>query len=81
MAEYRVNPEQEQALARLKWAHCQSLINCDALARAVLAELHLRYRLDYRCGDGGLDVTNPGLLRLCEKESTDFCAIGLALRR
>ena len=62
MAEYHVNPKQEQALARLKCAHCQSLINCDALARAVLAELHLRYRLDYRCGDEGLDVTDPGLI-------------------
>jgi hypothetical protein len=62
MAEYRVNPEQEQALARLKCAHCQSLINCDALAQAVLAELHLRYRVDHRCGDGGLDVTDPELI-------------------
>ena len=62
MAEYRVNPEQEQALARLKCAHCESLINCDALARAVLAELHLRYRVDRRCGDVGLDVTDPELM-------------------
>jgi hypothetical protein len=61
MAEYRVSPEQEQALARLKCAHCQSLINCDALAQSVLAELQLRYRVDHRCGDG-LDVTNPELI-------------------
>jgi hypothetical protein len=33
MAQYHVNPEQERALARLKCAHCQSLINCEALAR------------------------------------------------
>jgi hypothetical protein len=33
MAEYYQTPEQEQALARLKCAHCQSLINCDGLAR------------------------------------------------
>jgi hypothetical protein len=68
MAEYRVNPEQEQALARLKCAHCQSLINCDALAQAVLAELHFRYRVDRRCGgDGGLDVTDPELITVVRK--------------
>jgi hypothetical protein len=62
MADCRVNPEQEQALARLKCAHCQSLINCDALALAVLAELQLLYRVDHRCGEGGLDVTDPELI-------------------
>jgi hypothetical protein len=62
MAEYHVNPEQEQALARLKCAHCQSLINCEALARAVLAELHRRYRVDCRRSDGGPDVTDLELI-------------------
>jgi len=50
MAEIQLNPQQERALARLKCAHCQSLINCDALAKAVLAELQSRYRIDYRRG-------------------------------
>ena len=54
--------EQEQALARLKCAHCQSLINCEALARAVLAELRRRYRVDCRSSDGGPDVTDTELL-------------------
>ena len=62
MAEYYVSPEQDQALARLKCAHCQSLINCEALARAVLAELQRRYRVDCRRSDGGLDVTDPELI-------------------
>jgi hypothetical protein len=62
MAQYHVNPEQERVLARLKCAHCQSLINCEALARAVLAELRRRYRVDCRRSDGGADVTDPELV-------------------
>jgi hypothetical protein len=62
MAEYYQTPEQEQALARLKCAHCQSLINCDGLARAVVAELRRRYRFDCRRDDGGPDVTDPELI-------------------
>jgi hypothetical protein len=58
-----MNPEQEQALARLKCAHCQSLINCEALAQAILAELHRRYGLDcLRRSDGGPNVTEPELI-------------------
>jgi hypothetical protein len=62
MAEYYVSPEQDQALARLKCAHCQSLIDCEALARAVLAELQRRFRVDCRRGDGGPDVTDSELI-------------------
>ena len=62
MAEYHQTPEQEQALARLKCAHCQSLIDCDGLARAVLAELRRRYRFDCRRDDGGPEVTDTELI-------------------
>ncbi len=61
MAERRVNPEQEEALARLKCAHCQSLINCEALAEAVLAELQRQFRVDCRHGDG-TNVTDLELI-------------------
>jgi hypothetical protein len=43
--------KQEQTLARLKCAHCQSLFNCEALAQAVLAELR-RSRIACRRGNG-----------------------------
>ena len=62
MAECHLNPEQEKALARLKCAHCQSLINCEALAQAVLAELQRRFRVDCRRSDGGSKVTDPELI-------------------
>jgi hypothetical protein len=63
MAADHVNLEQERALARLKCAHCQSLINCEELAQAILAELHGRYRVDcLRRSDGGPDVTDPELI-------------------
>ena len=62
MAEIQLNPQQERALARLKYAHCQSLIDCEALALAVLAELQSRYRIDCRRGDGGSQVTEPELV-------------------
>jgi hypothetical protein len=63
MAEDHVNLEQERALARLKCAHCQSLINCEELAQAILAELQHRYRVDcLRRSDGGPDVTDLELI-------------------
>jgi hypothetical protein len=63
MAEDHVNLEQERALARLKCAHCQSLINCEELAQAILAELHRRYRVDcLRRSDGGPDVIDLELI-------------------
>jgi len=60
MAESQVNREQEQALARLRCAHCQSLIDCEALAGAVLNELRRRYHMD-RLNDGA-DVKDAELL-------------------
>ena len=39
--------ENEQTLARLRCAHCQSLFNCDRLAQAVLTELR-HCRIEYR---------------------------------
>lgn len=42
--------EKEQALARLKCAHCQSLFNCEGLAQAVLTELR-HSRIEYRRAD------------------------------
>lgn len=54
--------EREQTLARLKCAHCQSLFNCEALARAVLAELR-RCRIAYRRMDGDApEVTDAELI-------------------
>jgi len=51
--------ETEQALARLKCAHCQSLFNCEGLAQAVLAELR-RCRIEYRrVGGDDPEVTDP----------------------
>jgi hypothetical protein len=64
MAEDHVSLEQERALARLKCAHCQSLINCEEFAQAILAELHRVYRVDcLRRRDGGPDVTDPELIK------------------
>jgi hypothetical protein len=62
MAECRVNPEQKKALARLKCAHCQSLVNCEALAEAVLTELRRRFRVDCRRGDDESKATDPELI-------------------
>ncbi|SRR5271166_725601 len=51
--------ETEQALGRLKCAHCQSLFNCEGLAQAVLAELR-RCRIEYRrVGGDDPEVTDP----------------------
>ncbi len=51
--------EKEQTLARLKCAHCQSLLNCEGLAQAVLAELR-RCRIEYRrVGGDDPEVTDP----------------------
>jgi hypothetical protein len=60
MSENHVNPEQEQALARLKCAHCQSLINCEELTQAILTALQRRYCVER--SDGGLTVTYPELV-------------------
>lgn len=62
MTENRLNPEQQNALARLKCAHCQSLMNCDALAQAVLAELQSRFRIDCRPRNGNSQVSNCELV-------------------
>jgi len=62
MANHHADPEQEQALVRLKCAHCQSLINCEELANAILAELGRHYRVDCRPSDGGPDVTDSELI-------------------
>lgn len=62
MGEYPAELEEEQALARLKCAHCQSLINCEALARAVLAELRHRYGVGYLRPVGDSNVTDAGLI-------------------
>ena len=54
--------EQEQALVRLKCAHCQSLFNCEGLAQAVLTELR-RGRIEpRRVGGGDPEVTDPELI-------------------
>jgi hypothetical protein len=63
MAEIQLNSQQERALARLKCAHCLSLIDCEALALAVLAELQNHYRIDFPQGDGEPQVTQPELVR------------------
>lgn len=51
--------ENEQTLARLKCAHCQSLFNCDALAQAVLTELRRCLIECRRLGGDGPIVTEP----------------------
>jgi len=61
MARSHLNPEQEQALARLKCAHCQSLVDCAALGRTVVAELRRRYRVDCQRTGEGFDVTDSEL--------------------
>ena len=43
-----ISPENEQALARLRCAHCRSLINCNELARAVLTELQRDFDFVHR---------------------------------
>lgn len=43
MAELQFNPKAEQALARLKCSHCQSLLNREELVQAVLTELQSRF--------------------------------------
>jgi len=54
--------EKEEALARLKCAHCQSLFNCEGLAQAVLAEIQ-HCRIEHRMpGGDNLEATNPELI-------------------
>lgn len=54
--------EKEQALARLRCTHCQSLFNCEGLAQAVLTELR-RCRIESRTvGEGDTEVTDPELI-------------------
>jgi hypothetical protein len=54
--------EKEQALARLKCTHCQSLFKCEGLAQAVLTELR-RCRIESRrVGGGDPGVTDPELI-------------------
>jgi len=54
--------EREEALARLKCAHCQSLFNCDALAETIGDEVQ-HWRIECRSTDGdNSDVTNPELI-------------------
>ena len=62
MGIYPAECEQEEALARLKCAHCQSLINCEALAQAVLAELRRRYRVDRLEGPEVSEVSDAELI-------------------
>jgi hypothetical protein len=61
-AEHDLSPDSEQALARLRCAHCQSLINCDELAQAVLAELKRDYHFAYRHGDKNSALTDSELI-------------------
>jgi hypothetical protein len=74
MAELQLDPQPEQALTRLKCAHCQSLINCEALALAILAELKSRYRIEFRRRGGGPQVTQVELVEAV-REGIDrfFC--------
>jgi hypothetical protein len=54
---------EEQALARLRCAHCQSLFDCEGLAQAVLTELRV-YRIESRSvGGGHPEVTDPELIK------------------
>jgi hypothetical protein len=54
--------EQEQALARLRCAHCQSLFDCEGLAQAVLTELRL-CRIEAGSVGGGPEGTDPELIK------------------
>jgi hypothetical protein len=64
--------EKEQALARLKCAHCQSLFNCEGLAQAVLTELH-RCRIESRrVGGGDPEVTDPELIEAVRRAINCF---------
>jgi len=64
--------EEEQALARLKCAHCQSLFNCEALAQAVLVELR-RSRIQYRRGDEDDSVvTDPEFIEVVRRGVDHF---------
>jgi hypothetical protein len=62
MEDRQLNPEREQALARLKCAHCRSLIDCDALAQAVLAEMQCRFQIEVRSDDGKSKVSDAELI-------------------
>jgi hypothetical protein len=61
-SKHDLSPESEQALARLRCAHCQSLINCDGLAQAVLAELKRDDHLALRHSDNNSALTDSDLI-------------------
>jgi len=80
MGEYLAEPEREQALARLKCAHCQSLIDCEALAEAVLAELRCRYGEGCLRPEGDsetdaelIDAIREGIARFLSDSSISAC--------
>ena len=60
--EHHLSPDSEQALSRLRCAHCQSLINCDELAQAVLAELKRDDHLASRHSDKNSAFTDSDLI-------------------
>ena len=68
----RSQSEKEQALARLKCAHCQSLLNCEGLAQAVLAELRRR-RIEYRSAGGDdRELADPELIEAVRRGIDSF---------
>ncbi len=61
MGKSELDHEREQALARLKCAHCQSLMNCESLAQAIVAELQTRFKIEYRTNDKTSGVSESEL--------------------
>jgi hypothetical protein len=77
MADCQKNPEQEKALQRLRCAHCQSLINGESLARAVLDELRRNFRVDFRRRGGGPKVSDPELIEAAREGIDRFLSASL----
>lgn len=64
--------EQEQALARLRCAHCQSLFDCEGLAQALLTELRRCHIESRSVGGGDPEVTDPELIKAVRRGIDSF---------
>lgn len=72
MAEIHVDSGQEQALARLKCAHCLSLIDYESMAVVIASGLLRNYRIDSQNGKSGQNVSDNELITAVQESINHF---------